>query len=849
MKNILNLFKVVLYSGSLSLTAQSIITGKIVDRNNKPIAEAIISVRGDKAQAITDSTGVYKIEVAKKYPFTLQISTVGYKPVEIELYEAPEGNLESTLREDNLLGEVEVSSRRRKENVQDIPIAVAVVAGEVAENTGSFNVNRVKEIVPSVQLYSSNPRNTTLNIRGLGSTFGLTNDGLDPGVGFYVDGVYYARPAATALDFIDVDKIEVLRGPQSTLYGKNTTAGTFNITSRRPTFDPTGTFEVSYGNYNYVQARASVSGPVSNKVATRISFSGTNREGNIYNNRTEKYINTLNNLGIRAQVLYRPNNKLEVLFAIDGTRQRPDGYAQVVAGVARTRRNAYRQFDAIINDLNYKLPSTNPFDRVVDQDTPWRSDNDFAGASLNVDYKIGNGTLTSTTAWRWWKWGPSNDRDFTGLSVLSRSQAPSVHNQYSQEFRYAGKVTEKISGVVGLFALGQELLTDPYHTEESGNAQWRFSQSTTSTGWSTPGLLDGYGIRTTSRLDNLSAAAFAQADWEVIPKLHILPGFRVNFDRKVVDYSRVAYGGLVTTVPSLLTIKRGVYNNQAFNAAVQQVNYSGQLSVNYKFSEQINAYATYSLGFKPIGINLGGLPNDASGQPDLSLVQVKPEFVSHYEAGVKTSPTLKSTLNLSAYYTDIKDYQTVVQTPDLSVNRGYLANAEKVRVFGVELDGNISVNKYLTLFASYAYTDGIYVSFTNAPVPLEETGGPSFKDISGGALPGISKHIVSAGGELTYGSTLLNQKGKFFLGSEGYYRSSFSSSPSPSTYLNIDEYFLLNGRLGFRSNQGFSIFVWGRNLLNKNYFEQLLPAAGNAGHYAGVLGDPRTYGVTLRHSF
>jgi iron complex outermembrane receptor protein len=109
--------------------------------------------------------------------------------------------------------------------------------------------------VPTVQLYASNARNTTLNIRGLGSTFGLTNDGIDPGVGFYVDGVYYARPAATALDFIDTERIEVLRGPQGTLFGKNTTAGAFNITTKDATFRPTANFEISGGNYGFLQAK------------------------------------------------------------------------------------------------------------------------------------------------------------------------------------------------------------------------------------------------------------------------------------------------------------------------------------------------------------------------------------------------------------------------------------------------------------------------------------------------------------------------------------------------------------------------------------------------------------------
>ena len=154
-----------------------------------------------------------------------------------------------------------------------------------------------------------------------------------------------------------------------------------------------------------------------------------------------------------------------------------------------------------------------------------------------------------------------------------------------------------------------------------------------------------------------------------------------------------------------------------------------------------------------------------------------------------------------------------------------------------------------------AYTDAKYVKFTNAPLPLEETGltengvQVAFKDISGGVLPGISKWAGSLGGEFTTPAAFLGKAGKFFIASDVYYRSSFSSSPSPSAYLNIDGYALVNGRLGFRAVNGLSAFIWGRNLFDKNYYEQLLPAGGNAGHYAGVLGDPRTYGITLRYSF
>jgi iron complex outermembrane receptor protein len=210
---------------------------------------------------------------------------------------------------------VVVTSRRRLEAAQDIPIAISVVSGAKAADAGAFNVNRLKELVPSIQLYSSNPRNTGINIRGLGSPFGLTNDGLDPGVGFYVDGVYFARPAAATLDFIDIDRIEVLRGPQGTLFGKNTTSGAFNITTRKPSFTPGADFELSYGNFSYVQAKASVTGAITKKLAARVSFSGTNRNGVVENIVTKQATNSINNFGIRGQLLYKASEKVAITLA------------------------------------------------------------------------------------------------------------------------------------------------------------------------------------------------------------------------------------------------------------------------------------------------------------------------------------------------------------------------------------------------------------------------------------------------------------------------------------------------------------------------------------------------------
>jgi len=832
--------------------AQNAIKGIIKSADGVAIPRATVTIRGTNIAVSANDNGEFNLATKQEPPFYIQVRSVGYKPQDFQVLKFQEAPLELVLVEDNQLAEIVVTSRRRKELLQDVPIPITVIGGTQVDQAGAFNVNRVKELIPSLQLYTSNPRNTGINIRGIGSPFGLTNDGLDAGVGFYVDGVYYARPAAATLDFIDIESIEVLRGPQGTLFGKNTAAGAVNITTRKASFTPHVAFETSFGNYGYIQAKASVTGPMSKQFAGRLSFSGTQRDGLIDNVRTGRATNDINNLGFRGQLLFQPSENTSLTLSGDASSQKPDGYAQVVAGVAPTLRPAYRQFNAIIADLNYSLPSLNAFDRKIDHDTPWRSGNKLGGISLNLDQKIWKGTLTATTAWRYWDWDPSNDRDFTGLPVLAKSQNPAKHHNWSEEVRYAGDFAKNLSGVVGLFYLDQTVKITG--TEESGAAQWRFSQSTTNTAlWKTPGLFEGYGIYTNASIRSKSAAVFGNVDWQVVEGLHIQPGVRLNYDKKVVDYNRVASGGLQTTDPALLALKNGVYSSQAYASDADEKNFTYNITAAYRPGRSLNAFATYSTSYKPVGVNVAGLPT-VNGAPATDLAVIKPEKTKHYEIGFKSSPAKNLTVNAVFHNSDIKDYQTNVQSPELGVNRGYIANAEKVNVKGVEIDANIQANKYFSFYASGAYTNGKYVRFKNAPLPLEETGltqggqQVAFKDISGQVLPGISKWAGSFGGEFATEAKFINPKSKFFVAADGSFRSSFSSSPSPSAYLNIKGYGLLNLRTGFKAIEGFSAYIWSRNLLNKNYFEQLLPAGGNAGQYAGVLGDQRTFGVTLRYS-
>jgi iron complex outermembrane receptor protein len=558
-------------------------------------------------------------------------------------------------------------------------------------------------------------------------------------------------------------------------------------------------------------------------------------------------MNDLNNLGVRGQLLYTPTDTVSITLAGDYTRQRPLGYTQVVAGVAPTLRNANRQYPQMAAEFGYAPPSFNAFDRLTDIDSPVRSYQGLGGVSLNIDWEVGSGQLTSTTAWRYWDWNPSNDRDFIGLPVTTVSSGTSKQRQWTQEVRYAGDLTSRGNFVAGVFLYRQEIDSDPVIKQEHGTAAARFLLAPSANA-ATPGLLDGYGFDQYLNYDNISSALFGQVEWTVTDRLRLLPGLRFNYDKKDVDFDQQIYGGLQTDNPALIALQRSILAPQAYRANVADTNLSGQITAAYKVAERVHAYGTYATSFKSVGLNLGGVPTDATGLPALSAATVKPEDVRHIEFGVKTEPFRGVTANITFYDTEIEDFQTQVQNAAVGVLRGYLANAQKVRVRGFEVDTSASVGTHFTVYANAAYTDGKYISFVDAPSPIEETGGPGFKDISGSVLPGISKGGVSIGGEYAGRGSLLGRRGQFFGAFDTSYRSAFSSSPSASTYLVVDGYSLLNTRVGFRSSEGWTLSIWARNLLDRDYFDLLSPVSGGSGLYVGQPGDSRTFGVTLRLS-
>ncbi|MBL8647459.1 MAG: TonB-dependent receptor [Sphingosinicella sp.] len=777
---------------------------------------------------------------------------------------------ESVAEAPDISDAIVVTARRRAENIQDVPLAISVIAGAQINETGAFNVGKLQQLAPSVQFYSSNPRNSAINIRGFGAPFGLTTDGIDQGVGLYVDDVYYARASSSVFDFLDVDRIEVLRGPQGTLYGKNTTAGAINITTNQPTFDFEGKAELTVGNLAFKQAKAAISGPLSDKVAARIAFSGTSRRGTIFNVTTGNWINEQDNIGLRGQLLFRPNENLDITLAGDFNKQNPECCGTVYVRTGATQRSTGRQYAALAALQNYAVVSTNPFDRLTDIDANLNAGNKTGGVSLRAKWDVGPGTLTSVTAWRFWDWKPENDRDYTGLAIVSKSQNPSQHDQYTQEFRYAYE-GDKFDFVVGAFGLKQRV--DTQGTEQHGPASSRWTLSPSDPLSLDPSVLDGLTAYNTQYLKHTSAAIFGQLSWKVTDAFTIQPGARINYDKKSGYYERTVFDGdgnpvLFGQTDPRKVAQRGVFAPQVSAPTFSDWNFSYDLTASYEVTQDIRAYATYAKTFKTGGVNQNGLPTNAAGEPIYEAGTVKPESVNHWEAGLKTQFwDRRATLNLAIFRTDVKNYQATVTNGQLGVLRGYLANAGKVRSQGVEVDFSVRASDRFQAYASGAYTDAKYKRFVDAPCPPELAGGttvgagqtpaapgtpglsPANCDISGKRLPGVSEWAFSYGAETNTPVKLLGRDGEIFLGFDGNYRSNFSSNPSPSAYTWVKGYALSNFRFGFRDDSGFNIYGWVRNAFDVNYFEQLTFGPSNTGLVVGQPGDPRTYGLTVRASF
>ena len=748
---------------------------------------------------------------------------------------------------------VTVTARRREERVHDVPLSVSVLDPTRLDRSGAVNLQQASAMVPSLYYNSANPRNTAYTIRGLGSntlSISAANDGIEPGVGLYVDEVYHARPASAAFDFTDIERIEVLRGPQGTLFGKNTTAGAIHILSRRPSFQHQADAQLTAGDLGLLQAKGSITGPVTDSVAGRLAVQHTRRDGTIRNARTGEDLNALGNLAVRGQLLYAPRGGLSLRLIADRADVDAACCTQVFLRVGQSRRSPSRQFSALAAGIGYSPPSMDAHDRLSDIDAPSRVDTRQGGVSLIAEADLRGGTLTSVTAWRYWGWDVANDRDYTGIPIQLVQRIPSRQDQYSQELRFRSDREGRFDEVVGLYAFKQRIKARPTSVYGPAAAYWLLDPANFRV--PLPGdLLDGYGQSGESRFAMRSYAVFGEIGWQASPTLRTSFGLRYTYEDKVGAYATQVSGGPTltglptTTIAELIRARLSILRPQSYTAADAGGSVSGRASAAWRLSDHAMTYLSLSRGHKSGGLNMSGLPLDAANQPALRTAVIGEERNTTVEVGFKgRSGSGRSSLELSAFRTVVEDHQAnIVSNIETAALRSYPSNIPEVRVQGIEADLTVAAGPGLTLRLSAAYADGRNTDYPSGPCPLElQTASTVACDLTGARLAGLSRWSGSLG--IEYRRPL--GRGDMTLGLASSARSGYFSDTSASRYTWIDGHAVSDLSVGYRAASGWGIDVFARNVFGEDYINALTIQTGNSGLILGQPADPRIVGVTLR---
>ena len=752
------------------------------------------------------------------------------------------------------LPDVIVTARRRAEDAQGVPGSLSVVGGQLLDRSYTVNAQGLTVLVPSLNYSSANPRNTAFSIRGLGSSVvavSQSNDGLENGVGFYVDQVYHARPATAAFDWSDIDQVEVLRGPQGTLFGKNTTAGAITVTSRLPSFTPEMTVEVSAGSLDFVQAKASASAPLTDTLAFRVSGVVTRRDGTIVNSVTGERYNEIGNQAVRGQLLWKPDDRLQVRLIGDLSNFGSTCCTQVFLRVGATQRAAARQYPALAAGLGYRPASTNPYARLTNIDAQVGTTTDEGGMESIVDYDLGPVTLTNVAAWRFWDWDAANDRDYTGVPIQLVQHIPSRQDQFSEELRFASNGGGRLGYVGGLYYFHQKLTGNPISIYGPAGAYWLIGPTTGTAPNTTPvpaNLLDGYGQDGRTNFRSTSYALFGEINYTLLPRLTVTGGLRYTWEDKDGFYSTEVFGGLLTTNAALNNAKLSILRPQTYAAHVAEGNLSGRGNLSYQLTDGILAYASYARGYKSGGINMSGLPLNNSNLPVIATAVVRPELNTTVEGGLKTRLFARRLiLNVDGFYTRVRDFQaTIVDNTQTVQLRGYLANIPRVSVRGAELDATALVLPGLTIRAGLAYADGRYDDYPAGPCPLEaQLPVTTACDLTGGRLASLPRWTETLGADAEHAIGGVTG----FLHADSAWRSSYNGDPTLSVYTLVGGYNLTNASAGVRFRNGLEIAAFARNLFAADYIQNVTVQAGNSGLILGTPSDPRTYGLTIRARF
>lgn len=804
--------------------------------------------------------------------------------------------------QDGGIATIVVTARKVQENIQSTPVAVSAFSGDALVNQQVVGIQEIQALTPNITFASAvaQPGSSTVFIRGQGSSDGLI--AIDQAVGVYIDGVYAARSTGGATDLLDVSRVEVLRGPQGTLFGRNTTGGAINIIANRPTDEFEGSMRVDYGNFNNLLAQAVLNLPVTEGVAVRGAFQHRQRDGFGRNITLDRPLNDLNsefgrltlaiepagssfsailtgdyssfrNSGelvgllsynptlstlapdLSANPAISPFLPSELLASACGTQPIPAGLPLATAGFLGALKAGAIPLCPSVTPRpgpigTYALGGVNnPGFYNQAGNVPAYGKSDTYGASAVLEYEFSSAaTIKSTTAWRGVRLDSLTDNDGTPYALaggISQDSANLIkQDQFSQELQLTGELG-KFEYILGGFYFVEN------GTDNSISASLFPLNPAVA-------FID-------SEVRNQSLAGFGQIIFNVTDSIRLTGGLRYTEDsRELIIRNRdtnVLTGAVTSSL--LLTGPGGVViddlrdgdPSDPFRASFSRdfSYWSYLFSADWQVTDDIFMYAKTSRSQRSGGLNTRAV---AGGVPPVGF---EPEEVTDYEIGTKMDLLDRHVrLNLALFQADIENQQRNV----IGVGNGRLVsgveNAASATIRGFEAELTVAPTRGLSFGANAGYTDAQYSEFFNL----------DGADWSSAAFPYTPEWTVAFFGDYSVdvGPGKLTLHADYSWRSEVFAVPIAASAPQRvgrtpdqiatlSTALQntarIPSYGLLNARIAYEFNSPqIEVAFFGRNIANEQFFSRLLPVEGTALGFTSYLpGDPRTYGVSLSYSF
>lgn len=782
------------------------------------------------------------------------------------------------------LGEVVVNSRRKEEKLQDVPLPVSVVGGEVTKRDNIVSVSEITQKIPNLLFTASNSRQTSIGLRGLGKN--ASDEARDPSVGVQVDNVPIIWPGAAYTNFVDLDHIELLRGPQGTLQGKNANLGLLNIITKTPTWKPEYSIEGFAGDRNSLQGKASGSGAlIDGLLAYRGSFYIDTRDGyvdNLDNLVTVGKLKETNRVGGRLQFLFTPTEKLSARIIMDraaATNTQIVDYNIAdplrftngklrATGTSNTYTDSLSRFQ--VNGQNYQPLMGNSRQVAFNDIRPSRGDQQ--GISGEINYDVAKHKLTSISAYRYGLFEPHNDGDRSPYDISSVAGGTVQARQWSQELRLTSQEPGFgfIDYQVGALGLKTEnkVLSQTFYGADAGkfyasNDQYALLNATATGRQLMQNSMQGLLLSTANTPTVLSLSGFGQADLHLTNKATLTLGVRDTWEDRNNSANKyysapISTAALATSVPggSAAEISaaqairgNGISGGQLGNVygdvgkkGFTQNSQNWLVNPSYKINKELMAYFSVAGGQKS-----GAATYNSNGVS----VFVKPEQVLDFELGIKSALfDRKLFVNLNLYDTQVGDYQANLQSQDPTKAAGNFqsvtGNIKGIEMRGVELETTWNAYKGTNVFVNAAYNNAVYTDFANAPCAVE-VGQKTPCNYTGKTIPNAPAFTVNFGADYRRPLGYYGLDGVVFVNNS--FRSGANMAPDLSQYGWQHAYHITDGGLGVATHNGkYNLTLIARNIFDTRYLTSV-GSLSSTSAALGTQGEARYFGVNFRTNF